>query len=238
MIYSEITRMQVRAEGIDVAPEIMVPLVALGAQMSTLKELIQTVADETMVRYEMRFSYHVGTMCELPRAAVIADQLAQAADFFSFGSNDLTQMTSGFSRDDAQTFLDGYLHRSEQCLHCGRRMIDQKRMRCLGCGEAITTRQANIVSEDPFVTLDQEGVGGLMRLAVERGRKTKPTIKLGLCGEHGGDPASVAYSYQLGLDYVSCSPYRIPIARLASAQATIVARPAHQEAATDGQVQG
>ena len=164
-------------------------------------------------------------MCELPRAAVIADQLAQAAGFFSFGSNDRTQMTFGFSRDDAQTFLDGYLHRSEQCLHCGRRMIDQKRLRCLGCGEAITTSQAKILADDPFVALDREGVGSLMRLAVEQGRKTKPTIKLGLCGEHGGDPASVVFCHQLGLDYVSCSPYRIPIARLAAAQAAIAAIP-------------
>ncbi|MBX3325910.1 MAG: pyruvate, phosphate dikinase [Nitrospira sp.] len=244
--YPEITRMQVqaimeaacevRAEGIDVAPEIMVPLVALASEMITQKVLIQTVADETMGRYEMRFPYHVGTMIELPRAAVTADQLAQAADFFSFGSNDLTQTTFGFSRDDAHTFLDRYLHRSAECVHCGRRTLDVKRLTCLHCGEAMTRPQANILSDDPFVTLDQEGVGSLIRLAVEQGRKTKPTIKLGLCGEHGGDPASVAYCHQLGLDYVSCSPYRIPIAKLAAAQAAIAARSAHQEAATDGQV--
>jgi len=229
--YPEITRMQVQAiieaacevrtEGIDVVPEIMVPLVAMGAEMSAQKELIQMVADETMARYGMRVPYHVGTMIELPRAAVTADQLAEAADFFSFGSNDLTQTTFGFSRDDAHTFLDRYLHRSEECVHCGTRALDVKRMTCLHCGQVVSALQSNIVSSDPFVTLDQEGVGGLMRLAIERGRKTRPTIKLGLCGEHGGDPASVAYCHQLGLYYVSCSPYRIPIAKLASAQAAI-----------------
>ncbi len=223
MIYSEITRMQVRVEGVDVAPEIMVPLVALGAQISDQKELIQTVADETMARYEMRFPYHVGTMIELPRAAVTADRLAQTADFFPFGSNDLTQTTFGFSRDDAHTFLDRYLHRSAECVLCGKRTLNVKRMRCLGCGKAITTRQANILSDDPFVTLDQEGVGCLIQLAVERGKKTKPTIKLGLCGEHGRDPALVVFCHQLGLDYVSCSPYGIPITRLAATEAAIVA---------------
>ncbi len=244
--YPEITRMQVQAimeaacevrtEGIDVVPEIMVPLVALVTEMTAQKALIQAVADETMTCYRMSFPVHVGTMIELPRAALTAGEIAEKADFFSFGSNDLTQTTFGFSRDDAHMFLDGYRHRSEQCGNCGKKALDVKRMICHHCGAPITTPQANIMAEDPFVTLDQQGVGGLMKVAVDQGRKTNPTIKLGLCGEHGGDPASVAFCHQLGLDYVSCSPYRIPIARLAAAQAAIAGEAASLEAATGDQL--
>lgn len=239
--FPEITRMQVQAiieaacevrtEGIEVVPEIMVPLVAMAAEMTVQKELVHTVACETMARYRMSFSYRVGTMIELPRAAMTADQIAEEADFFSFGSNDLTQTTFGFSRDDAYGFLDGYLHRSEECTHCGKRTLDVKQMRCSQCGETIKAVAQNIMPNDPFITLDRQGGGGLMRMAVEQGRRAKPAIKLGLCGEHGGDPASVEFCHQLGLDYVSCAPYRIPVARLAAAQAAIAALPNSEEAA-------
>ena len=138
----------------------------------------------------IQIDYQVGTMIELPRAAIMAGEIAQSAEFFSFGTNDLTQTTLGISRDDAASFLGAYKARG-------------------------------ILADDPFVTLDQEGVGELVKLAAERGRKTRPNIKLGLCGEHGGDPASIAFCESVGLDYVSCSPFRVPIARLAAAQAAL-----------------
>ena len=196
----EITKMQARAiieaacelakEGTKIVPEIMIPLVGMVSEMKAQKDLVREVATDTMKRYGVKLSYLVGTMIELPRAAVTADRIAEEAEFFSFGTNDLTQTTFGFSRDDAAKFIDFY-------------------------------KTANILDSDPFAVLDREGVGSLMRTAIVGGRKTRPTIKLGICGEHGGDPSSVEFCHQLGLDYVSCSPYRVGIARLAAAQAAL-----------------
>ncbi len=196
----EITRMQARAimeaacelakEGKKIVPEIMIPLVGLVSEMQSQKDLVREVAQETMKRYNVKLSYLVGTMIELPRAAVTADRIATEAEFFSFGTNDLTQTTFGFSRDDASKFIDHY-------------------------------KAVNIMESDPFTVLDREGVGSLMKQAIVGGRKTRPGIKLGICGEHGGDPSSVEFCHQLGLDYVSCSPYRVAIARLAAAHAAL-----------------
>jgi pyruvate,orthophosphate dikinase len=196
----EITRMQARAimeaacelakEGKKIVPEIMIPLVGMVSEMKAQKDLIREAAQETMKRYNVKLSYLVGTMIELPRAAVTADRIATEAEFFSFGTNDLTQTTFGFSRDDAAKFIDFY-------------------------------RTANILESDPFAVLDREGVGALMKQAIAGGRKTRPGIKLGICGEHGGDPSSVEFCHELGLDYVSCSPYRVPIARLAAAHGAL-----------------
>ena len=196
----EITRMQVRAimeaacevakEGKKIVPEIMIPLVGMASEMKAQKALITEVADETMQRYGKRLTYLVGTMIELPRAAVTAGQIAEDAEFFSFGTNDLTQTTYGFSRDDAAKFTGFY-------------------------------RDHELLAFDPFAVLDREGVGAVMRLAMREGRATRPDIKLGICGEHGGEPSSVEFCHHLGLDYVSCSPYRVAIARLAAAQAAL-----------------
>ncbi|QPD03780.1 MAG: Pyruvate, phosphate dikinase [Candidatus Nitrospira kreftii] len=196
----EITRMQTRAiieaacelakEGKRIVPEIMIPLVGMVAEMKSQKDLIREVAQETMKRYNVKLSYLVGTMIELPRATVTAERIAEEAEFFSFGTNDLTQTTFGFSRDDAAKFIDHY-------------------------------RTVKIMDTDPFATLDREGVGSLMKTAIAGGRTSRPGIKLGICGEHGGDPSSVEFCHQLGLDYVSCSPFRVAIARLAAAQAAI-----------------
>jgi pyruvate,orthophosphate dikinase len=196
----EITRMQARAimeaacevakEGKKIVPEIMIPLVGMVSEMKAQKELVREAAQETMKKYNTKLSYLVGTMIELPRAAVTADRIANEAEFFSFGTNDLTQTTFGFSRDDAAKFIDFY-------------------------------KTTNIIEADPFAVLDREGVGSLMKQAIEAGRKTRPTIKLGICGEHGGDPSSVEFCHQLGLDYVSCSPFRVAIARLAAAHAAL-----------------
>ena len=196
----EITRMQARAvveaacelakEGKKIVPEIMIPLVGMVSEMKSQKDLIREVAQETMKRHNVKLSYLIGTMIELPRAAVTADRIAEEAEFFSFGTNDLTQTTFGFSRDDAAKFIDQY-------------------------------KTANLMDSDPFAVLDREGVGALMRQAIAGGRKTRPGIKLGICGEHGGDPSSVEFCHQLGLDYVSCSPYRVAIARLAAAHAAL-----------------
>jgi pyruvate,orthophosphate dikinase len=172
------------------SPEVMHPLVAKKEEMRILKELTDRTAKAVMEEEGVTLSYQVGTMIELPRAALRADDLAESAEFFSFGTNDLTQTTFGISRDDSGVFLDHYL-------------------------------QKGVFEKDPFVSIDVEGVGDLIRIAVERGRKTRPNVKLGICGEHGGDPASIAFCEQLGLDYVSCSPYRVPIARLAAAQAAL-----------------
>lgn len=177
-------------EGIKIVPEIMIPLVGMVSEMKSQKDLVREVAQETMKRYNVKLSYLVGTMIELPRAAVTADRIAEEAEFFSFGTNDLTQTTFGFSRDDAAKFIDHY-------------------------------RATNIMESDPFAVLDREGVGSLMRQAIAGGRKTRSSIKLGICGEHGGDPSSVEFCHQLGLDYVSCSPYRVAIARLAAAHAAL-----------------
>jgi pyruvate,orthophosphate dikinase len=196
----EITRMQARAimeaayelakEGKKIVPEIMIPLVGMVSEMKAQKDLVREVALETMKRYNAKLTYLVGTMIELPRAAVTADRIAEEAEFFSFGTNDLTQTTFGFSRDDAAKFIDYY-------------------------------KTENIMQSDPFAVLDREGVGSLMKQAIAAGRKTRPGIKLGICGEHGGDPSSVEFCHQIGLDYVSCSPYRVAIARLAAAHAAL-----------------
>ncbi|WP_421931961.1 pyruvate, phosphate dikinase [Phenylobacterium sp.] len=199
--YPEIYEMQVRAileAAIEVVasgkaapiPEIMHPLVSKGLEMKFLRELTDRVAQQVMAEKGVTIDYRVGTMVELPRAAIRADDLAEHAEFFSFGTNDLTQTTFGISRDDSGRFLGAYIDKG-------------------------------IFEKDPFVSLDQEGVGDLIRIAVERGRKTRPDIKLGICGEHGGDPASIEFCEKVGLDYVSCSPFRVPIARLAAAQAAI-----------------
>jgi pyruvate,orthophosphate dikinase len=198
--YPEIYEMQVRAifeAAIAVAakaaapkPEIMHPLVTKGAEMDYLRALTDRVAKAVFAETGVTLEYQVGTMIELPRACVCADDLAKSAEFFSFGTNDLTQTTFGISRDDSGRFLNAYLDKG-------------------------------IFDKDPFVTLDVEGVGDLIRMAAERGRKTRPDIKMGICGEHGGDPASIAFCETVGLDYVSCSPYRVPIARLAAAQAAL-----------------
>ncbi len=196
----EITRMQARAiieaacelakEGKKIVPEIMIPLVGMVSEMKSQKDLVRDVAQDTMKRYNVKLSYLVGTMIELPRAAVTADRIAEEAEFFSFGTNDLTQTTFGFSRDDAAKFIDYY-------------------------------RTTNIMETDPFAVLDREGVGALMKQAIVGGRATRPGIKLGICGEHGGEPNSVEFCHQTGLDYVSCSPYRVAIARLAAAHAAL-----------------
>ncbi|MBX7249756.1 MAG: pyruvate, phosphate dikinase [Caulobacteraceae bacterium] len=198
--FPEIYEMQVRAiceavveagkAGRTVLPEIMHPLVAKAEEMKFLRDLTDRVAKQVQVETGAAFDYMVGTMIELPRAALTADRLAENAEFFSFGTNDLTQTTFGISRDDAGKFLGAYIDKG-------------------------------VFEKDPFVSLDQEGVGDLIRLAAERGRRARPSVKLGICGEHGGDPASIAFCEEVGLDYVSCSPYRVPIARLAAAQAAL-----------------
>ena len=199
--YPEIAEMQARAifeaavhaakvTGAPVTPEVMVPLVMTKPELDHVKSRIDAMAKAVMKETGATFAYQVGTMIELPRAALRAEEIAQSAEFFSFGTNDLTQTTLGISRDDAAHFLEPYKRRG-------------------------------ILTEDPFMTLDQEGVGELVKIATERGRKTRPNIKLGICGEHGGDPASIGFCEKIGLDYVSCSPYRVPIARLAAAQAAM-----------------
>tara|TARA_R110002124_G_scaffold61962_4_gene169491 strand:+ start:6291 stop:8951 length:2661 start_codon:yes stop_codon:yes gene_type:complete len=198
--YPEICEMQARAifeaqaeimkEGKKAFPEVMVPLVSVKKEFEMQKAIIDRIAKEVMAEQGIELPYMVGTMIELPRACLIADQIAEQAEFFSFGTNDLTQTAYGFSRDDAGTFLDIY-------------------------------QRQGVLEQDPFVSIDKEGVGELVQIGVERGRKTRPDIKLGICGEHGGDPASVAFCHRVGLTYVSCSPYRVPIARLAAAQAAL-----------------
>lgn len=173
-----------------IEPEIMIPLVGDVAELRYVKKVVCDVADKLIQESELDMKYHVGTMIEIPRAALLADEIAKEAEFFSFGTNDLTQMTFGFSRDDAGGFLQDY--------------YDKK-----------------IFEQDPFAHLDQRGVGKLVKMATELGRSTRPNIKLGICGEHGGDPASIEFCHRVGLNYVSCSPYRVPIARLAAAQAAI-----------------
>ena len=227
----EITRMQVQAifeaacevaqEGKKIVPEIMIPLVGMASEMKAQKELIRDMAQRTMAQYSVKLNYLVGTMIELPRAAVTAEQIAQDAEFFSFGTNDLTQTTFGFSRDDAAPYIGFYLDRQDRCPFCQRSNVDWKKMVCRMCKATIENKADNILEADPFAVLDQVGVGGLMKLAIQEGRKTRPSIKLGICGEHGGEPSSVAFCHELGLNYVSCSPYRVPIARLAAAQAAV-----------------
>jgi pyruvate,orthophosphate dikinase len=200
LVHPEIYEMQTRAiieaaiavkkEGVSVIPEIMIPLVSTPEELERLRKLVETTASKVIEERGASVTYQVGTMIEVPRAAILADKIARHADFFSFGTNDLTQMTFGISRDDSGSFLPGYV-------------------------------EAEILPSEPFQALDQEGVGALMIMAAERGRKEKPKIKIGICGEHGGEPSSVEFCHRIGLDYVSCSPFRIPIARLAAAQAVI-----------------
>lgn len=199
--YPEIYDMQVQAimeaacelvkeDGFEIVPEIMIPLVGHVRELEIMRANSVRVADEVIERYGVEVTYLIGTMIELPRAALTADEVAVQADFFSFGTNDLTQTTFGLSRDDAGKFLPFYVEK-------------------------------DILPNDPFVTLDQNGVGQLVRMGCEKGRQTRPDIKLGICGEHGGDPESVVFCHQIGLDYVSCSPYRVPVARLAAAHAAL-----------------
>ena len=174
----------------NVVPEIMIPLVGEVKELKYVKDIVVKTADEIINASDIKLQYHIGTMIEIPRAAILAGEIATEAEFFSFGTNDLTQMTFGFSRDDAGKFLGSYY-------------------------------DAKIYEQDPFQKLDQRGVGVLVKLAADQGRAVRPNIKLGICGEHGGDPASVEFFHKVGLNYVSCSPYRVPIARLAAAQAAI-----------------
>jgi pyruvate,orthophosphate dikinase len=171
----------------------MIPLIAMRKELKILRALVERVAAEVMAANGVEIAYEVGTMIELPRACLRAGEIAEVADFFSFGTNDLTQTAYGLSRDDAANFLGAYEARG-------------------------------IIDQDPFISLDAKGVGELVALAVERGRKTRPGLHLGICGEHGGDPASIGHCQSFGLDYVSCSPFRVPIARLAAAQAAIAAK--------------
>jgi pyruvate, orthophosphate dikinase len=198
--YPELAVMQTRAvieaainvnkEGMNVVPEIMIPLVGDLKELKYVKEIVVKTADSILKEHNVSMKYHVGTMIEVPRAALIADEIAKEAEFFSFGTNDLTQMTYGFSRDDAGKFLIDYYEK-------------------------------NIFESDPFAKLDQEGVGQLIKMSVEKGKAVRPDIKLGICGEHGGEPSSVEFCHNIGLTYVSCSPYRVPIAKLAAAQAAV-----------------
>jgi pyruvate, orthophosphate dikinase len=229
IMYPEISRMQSRAifeaaceaakEGIRVQPEVMVPLVSLVTEMKAQKDIIVEVAEETMKRYKTKLSYLVGTMIELPRAALTADEIAREAEFFSFGTNDLTQTAFGFSRDDAGKFIQHYMNQSELCRKCGANL--SKDLSCPVCQVTYDGRPANILDFDVFATLDQTGTGQLVEMGIKKGRASRPNLKVGICGEHGGDPRSVEFFHRAGLDYVSCSPYRVPIARLAAAQAAI-----------------
>ncbi len=200
--YPEIAEMQTRAvieAAINVqkkhpdwkmVPEIMIPLIGEAKELAYVKEIVIRIADEIIAASDVKVDYMVGTMIEIPRACVTADEIAKEADFFSFGTNDLTQMGFGFSRDDAGNFLGHYYEK-------------------------------NIYESDPFARLDQKGIGKLVETAAKLGRGEKPTLKLGICGEHGGDPSSIEFFHKVGLDYVSCSPFRVPIARLAAAQAAL-----------------
>jgi pyruvate,orthophosphate dikinase len=198
--FPEIYEMQAKAiiqgaieankEGIKVTPEIMIPLVGEVKELKVIKDMIKETVDNIIAAEGVNIPYTIGTMIEIPRACLSADEIAQEADFFSFGTNDLTQMTFGYSRDDAGKFLGEYVNKE-------------------------------LLEKDPFEVLDQKGVGKLVKMGVELGRSSKPNIKLGICGEHGGEPSSIEFFYNLGLNYVSCSPFRVPIARLAAAQAFI-----------------
>jgi pyruvate,orthophosphate dikinase len=199
--YPEIAEMQARAifeAAVEagkrtkqpVVPEIMVPLIATKVEFDIVKKHIDAMADAVASEAKVKIDYQVGTMIELPRAALKAGEIAETAEFFSYGTNDLTQTTYGISRDDASSFLGAYVAKG-------------------------------ILAIDPFISIDRDGVGELVKIATERGRKVRPKLKLGICGEHGGDPASVAFCHEVELDYVSCSPFRVPIARLAAAQAAL-----------------
>jgi pyruvate,orthophosphate dikinase len=198
--YPEITEMQAQAlfeaacelrkEGKNPYPEVMIPLVGTLQELQLQRDIVERVAQETQKKYKVKVRYMIGTMIEIPRACLVADQIAQTAEFFSFGTNDLTQTVLALSRDDAGKFLPLYVEKK-------------------------------IYAEDPFVSIDQEGVGAMMKMAIEKGRKTRKNLELGICGEHGGEPRSVIFCHEIGLDYVSCSPYRVPIAKLAAAHAAL-----------------
>jgi pyruvate,orthophosphate dikinase len=201
IVWPEIVEMQVKAifeaacqlklEGIDVIPEVMIPLIGMISELVFVKNDLVKIAQEVIDRHGVDLDYKFGTMIEIPRAALTADEIASEAEFFYFGTNDLTQMTFGFSRDDAESkFLPIYLNKE-------------------------------ILTENPFEILDQKGVGKLMKIAIDLGRKARPDLKCGICGEHGGEPKSIGFANSIGLDYVSCSPFRIPVARIAAAQAVI-----------------
>jgi pyruvate, orthophosphate dikinase len=205
-VYPEITAMQSRAifeaacevakEGIPVKPEVMIPLVGFKKELAHQERIVRETAEKVFAEKGTKVEFLVGTMIELPRAAVCADQIAEHAEFFSFGTNDLTQTTLGVSRDDYAPFIGPY--------------TDPKK--------------ADILASDPFETIDQDGVGELMKIGTTKGRKQRSNLKVGICGEHGGDPASVKFCHRIGLDYVSCSPKRVPIAKLAAAQAVLEER--------------
>jgi pyruvate,orthophosphate dikinase len=181
-----------KKKNVDAIAEIMIPLVGTAAELETLGKLVRETVDNVVKekKFTRKLDILVGTMIEIPRAALTADEVAEHADFFSFGTNDLTQMTFGYSRDDINTFLPEYLNQE-------------------------------LLPKDPFQSLDASGVGQLVEMGVTKGRQTKPKLKCGICGEHGGDPASIRFCHRVGLDYVSCSPFRVPIARLAAAQAAL-----------------
>jgi pyruvate,orthophosphate dikinase len=200
IIYPGIYQMQVQAiieaactvkkKGIKVIPEIMIPLVGTDEEMSVLRKDVETVANKVLTKKGVKVNYKVGTMIEIPRAALTADRIARHAEFFSFGTNDLTQMAFGYSRDDVGSFVPQFV-------------------------------ESGILKKDPFQILDQTGVGQLVKTGIKKGRQTRPDLKIGICGEHGGDPSSIEFCHRNAMDYVSCSPFRVPIARLATAQAVI-----------------
>jgi pyruvate,orthophosphate dikinase len=201
LMYPGLTEMQVQAimeaavnvfkKGVDVHPEIMIPLTSHINEMQAEKDKLQKVAEEVLEKADVDLHYKIGTMIEIPRAAITADEIAESAEFFSFGTNDLTQMTFGISRDDAEgKFLLNFVDRG-------------------------------ILPSNPFQVIDREGVGKLMKMCVDAGRKTRPDLEIGICGEHGGEPSSIEFCHMIGLNYVSCSPYRVPIARLAAAHAQL-----------------
>jgi pyruvate,orthophosphate dikinase len=217
--YPSVTEMQVRAileataelkrEGVKARPEIMIPVTCCAAEIQDQIGIIERVKQEVMQKFGLkRLDFLVGTMIEIPRAALTAGEIARVSEFFSFGTNDLTQMTFGFSRDDIGAFMPDYLAKK-------------------------------LLPADPFQTIDQDAVGELIRIAIERGRAARPDLKIGICGEHGGDPASIAFCHKVGMNYVSCSPFRVPIARLAAAQIAVkdpakAAKPAHRAAPRKG----
>jgi pyruvate,orthophosphate dikinase len=200
IVFPEISEMQSRAvfeaaaevqkSGVKVKPEVMIPLVGFKKELDLQVEIVHRVAKQVMAEQKVKLDYMVGTMIEIPRGALTADEIAETAQFFSFGTNDLTQTCLGMSRDDSGSFIPAY-------------------------------QDNEIIKTNPFASIDQTGVGQLMKIAVEKGNKTRPGIKLGICGEHGGDPSSVKFCHKLGLTYVSCSPFRVPVARLAAAQAAL-----------------
>jgi pyruvate,orthophosphate dikinase len=201
IVYPEISAMQARAifeaaaivqkEGTKVRPEIMIPLVGFKRELDLQLEVVHRTAREVQAERKIKLNYLVGTMIEIPRGALTADEIAQSAEFFSFGTNDLTQTGLGMSRDDAGSFLGPYA-------------------------------ELEIIARNPFATIDQTGVGQLVEIGTAKGRATRPDLKVGICGEHGGDPASVQFFHRVGLNYVSCSPFRVPVARLAAAQAALL----------------